>query len=644
MCHAAAEKRRTIRDIPHLKKHLKNGKKVGISMKGKYRLHRAGAWACTGALVLSLLPVPSLAAQTPAVSSNIHKNNYTTWSAPVTSYLYENEAGGLTRVEYTGGQVVIEDYSADFSFLSSRTISPELPLWGGFYAGESYNFLIFGQKNPSESSATEVIRVVKYDKDWNRLGAASLKGANTTVPFDAGSLRCDEYGGYLYIRTSHEMYTSDDGLNHQSNLTLAVRQSDMSITDSFYDVMNISYGYVSHSFNQFILVDQEGKIIALDHGDAYPRSAVLMGYYSNASTGKFSGSRYSNWCWNMDLITFDGSIGDNTTGGSVGGLAETTDGYVMTYNYDGVGGGGKRSIYFQYMDKATGKGRQYMLNGSAGSTTPMLAPTGLDGGYVLWNGRSGYTTDNTLHYIPYAADGTPSNPLTDSAPLSDCQPIPYDGGVVWYVTDNSVPTFYVLDDSGVTSYPVGQTQPEPEPTPDSFSDVPSNAWYAQYAEEAAQVGLMTGTGGSSFSPNATLSTAEVVTLAARLHADRNGKTVPQSSGAWYQGAYDYCVDNGLFTRTEIPQSSLTGTATRYQMVDLLDRAVPDSEKQAVKTIPDGYIPDLRQSDPYGDVVYQWYRAGIVEGDSAHRFNGSTQISRAETAAILCRLAGLTPRV
>ena len=70
----------------------------------------------------------------------------------------------------------------------------------------------------------------------------------------------------------------------------------MAITDSYYDVMNISLGYVSHSFNQFILVDADGKIIALDHGDAYPRSAVLTGYYSNASTGKFSGSGY-NWCW-----------------------------------------------------------------------------------------------------------------------------------------------------------------------------------------------------------------------------------------------------------------------------------------------------------------------------------------------------------
>ena len=436
-------------------------------MKGNHRFHRMGAWACTAALVLSLLPASSLAAGTPAVSKNIHKNDYTTWSAPVTSYLYENEAGGLTRVEYTGGQVVIENYSGDFSFQSSQTISPELPLWGGFYAGKTYNFLIFGQKNPSESNSTEVIRVVKYDKDWNRLGAASLKGANTTVPFDAGSLRCDEYGGYLYIRTCHEMYTNkDDGLNHQSNLTMAVRQSDMSITDSFSDVMNISYGYVSHSFNQYILVDQDGKIIALDHGDAYPRSAVLVGYYSNASTGKFSGAQYSNWCWNMDLLTFAGNTGNNTTGGSVGGLAETSDGYVMTYNYDGTGGRGDRTIYFQYMDKPTGKGRQYKLNGSAGSTTPMLAPTGLDGGYVLWNGKSGSTVDNTLHYIPYAADGTPSEPQTASAPLSDCQPIPYEDGVVWYVTDNSVPTFYVLDDSGITSYPVGgSSQPETTPTP-----------------------------------------------------------------------------------------------------------------------------------------------------------------------------------
>ena len=289
---------------------------------------------------MGMLP-GAAAAGTPAVSNNAGRQDYTTYGSTVKSYLYQNGQGGLTRVEYIGGQVVIEDYTADFTFLSSRTISPELPIWGGFFAGDQYNFLIFGQQNRSESDSTEVIRVVKYGKNWNRLGAASLEGANTTIPFDAGSLRCDEYGGYLYIRTCHEMYTSSDGLNHQANLTMAVRQSDMAITDSYYKVMNTSYGYVSHSFNQYIMVDQDGKILTLDHGDAYPRSVVMMGYYSNASTGKFSGSGYSNWCWNMDLITFAGSVGNNTTGGSVGGLAETRDGYVMAFNYDGQGGAGE---------------------------------------------------------------------------------------------------------------------------------------------------------------------------------------------------------------------------------------------------------------------------------------------------------------
>ena len=155
---------------------------------------------------------------------------------------------------------------------------------------------------------------------------------------------------------------------------------------------------------------------------------------------------------------------------------------------------------------------------------------------------------------------------------------------------------------------------------------------------------MNGVGNGKFNPTGIMSVAEVVTLTARLHAERHGTTVPAASGAWYQGAYDYCIRNGLFTASEVPQSILGHTATRFQMVDLMDRAVPDSEKQPIRTVPDGSVPDLRESDPYGDVVYRWYRAGITEGDQNRRFNGSSQISRSEIATILCRLAGLTPRV
>ena len=145
-------------------------------MKWKTRM---GALACVAALVLSLVPAAA-AAEGPAVSKNINYQDYITRSTPVYSYLMENNNGGLTRVEYIDGQVVVEDYSAKFQFQSSRTIPMELPIWGGFFAGEDYNFFVFGQRNPSESDSAEVIRVVKYSKDWQRLGQASLYGAICT--------------------------------------------------------------------------------------------------------------------------------------------------------------------------------------------------------------------------------------------------------------------------------------------------------------------------------------------------------------------------------------------------------------------------------------------------------------------------------
>ena len=193
--------------------------------------------------------------------------------------------------------------------------------------------------------------------------------------------------------------------------------------------------------------------------------------------------------------------------------------------------------------------------------------------------------------------------------------------------------------------PTPEPTPEPEPEPGtetSFADVPASAWYAQYAREAAQAGLMTGTAQTRFSPDQTLSVAEVVTLAARLHAERQGETVPQRPGAWYLGAYAYCVDEGLFTTMEVPSGILEQPATRFQMVELLDRAVPDSEKTAIHG--DAAAPDVGPDSPYQEVVNRWYQAGITQGDQSGNFNGENSITRAETAAILCRLAGLTPRV
>lgn len=391
----------------------------------------------------------------PAVSSNKDAQNYRwygnydwNWSDTVKSHLYENQLGGLTRVEYADGQIVAEDYDSNFMLRSSRTIPMELSLWGGFYAGAKYNFLIFGQENPSQDNSREVVRVVKYSKDWQRLGQSSLYGANTTVPFDAGSLRCAEYGDYLYIRTCHEMYASSDGRNHQANMTLTVRQSDMALTDSYHIVMNSSVGYVSHSFNQFVLIDQNRNIVTVDHGDAYPRSIELMRYKSvRGGDDKFSGGVASS-----SLLTFAGAAGENRTGASVGGFAETVNGYVTAYNYDG-GGQGTRGIYLAYTSKNGLGSTTIPVAGGTEMRTPMLAPTGLDGGYLLWTDANG-----NFYYTRYADGGTIGAISTANATLSDCQPILHNGEVVWYVTTNSIPVFYRINAIGTVTMTVANGQ------------------------------------------------------------------------------------------------------------------------------------------------------------------------------------------
>lgn len=415
------------------------------------------------ALILALalgLSIPAGAVE-PAASNNAGRQNYSTWSRPVKSYLYDN-GGGLTRVEYLDENVVVENWSYSFAPLSSETIEPELPIFGGFFAGENYNFLIFGQNNEEEDDGKEVIRVVKYDKAWNRLGSTGLFGANTIHPFDAGSLRCDEYGGYLYVRTCHEMYTSSDGLNHQANVTFSVRQEDLEITDAFYKVMNTSYGYVSHSFNQFILVDEDGTIVAADHGDAYPRSMVLMTYPTKAGEEKFVPGGFRDHTTVLDLVNFPGSIGQNSTGASLGGLAETETGYVIAYNWNGEDGTGERDVYLAYVGKDMAQAETRSVVVPDGASTPQLAPTGLEGGYLLW------TSGENLSYAAYDAQGNLGETKTTQGALSDCAPIPYGDGALWYVTDrdnDGIPTFYTLDANGLAVHPAAlPVSPEPEGT------------------------------------------------------------------------------------------------------------------------------------------------------------------------------------
>lgn len=408
---------------------------------------RLTALLCTLALTLALVPAASAAGAAPMPSKNIGMQAYSgNWSEPVTSYLYQNSQGGLTRVEckmkadYSGYDLVVEEYNSAFQMLNKRSLPMELPWWGGFFSGSQYNFVIYRQNNPNESDSVEVLRVVKYSKDWQRLDSLGVYGENTKVPIEAGTLRCAESNGILHIHTCHKMYKSQkDGLNHQSSMTLSIREDTMTFerTPGFY---------VSHSFDQYALVDQQGNLVTVDLGDAYPFRGIVM--------QRIAIPFHIDKMWSLSLYDFFGRTGDNGTFSNLGGLAETSSEYVTAFTTsrfaeNRIGFFGEELVYLIYTNKISQQSRKIQISTEKGASKPMLVPTGLGGGYVLWNGGNRAKADGTLYYRTYAEGGNVGELKTAKAPLSDCQPIVYNGKLVWYVTNDSVPAFYTLDESGV---------------------------------------------------------------------------------------------------------------------------------------------------------------------------------------------------
>ena len=609
------------------------------------------------------LAVPALAADFwPARSDNAGDQNYGRWASPVRSYLAPAEDGGVIRVEALAESVVVENYDKEFNLTDSRTLPMELPLFGGFFAGEEGYYFVFGQTNREEDDAKEVIRVVKYGMDWLRQGAASLSDCNTTVPFDAGSLRMAEFDGMLYVRTCHEMYAID-GVNHQANLTFALRESTMEITDQFSKVMNIDYGYVSHSFNQFITVSG-GVLAAVDHGDAHPRALTLITYAAPAGGDKLSGSG----CGSVDLMAFPGAVGDNTTGATVGGFAANESAYLVAGSAVQLDGDyAQRATRNAFVCRVTPAGRvdsgstvrtdwltNYVEGSAYSASTPHLTALG-DGTYLmLWQrlelnaGGSSYAPGPVLEAVHLDARGrTLGETVELEGVLSDCAPLVVDGRAVWYTTERGVPRFYLLDPETMTLENRSSVRGEMENFTRTgsyrsglFSDVAPGAWYEGSVQAAYELGLMQGSGGR-FSPDDRLTVGEAVALADRLHSIYldDGARFAQTGGPWYEPYVDYAKAEGILKGDDW---QYTAQCSRQIFASILAAALPAQELPGLRQSADVQDGGDFANDRYRSAAGLLYAAGVVNGvpgpDGAVRFNPRSPVSRAEAAAFISRMA------
>ena len=246
----------------------------------------------------------------------------------------------------------------------------------------------------------------------------------------------------ISIISCHEMYKTDDGNHHQANVTIEVDTDSMNITDSYYDSMNYKYGYISYSFNQFIQVE-DNKIVAVDHGDAYPRCIALTKYRTDCSEGKFQ----SGNCELYSLLAFKGNVGDNYTGASIGGFEISDSAYLVAGNYDidlSCGYKQGRNIFIAKKDKETGLvSVNYITDYEAGdgqTTTPQFVSIGENKYILLWY------KDSKVYYTQIDDDGNREGAIYSmEGDLSDCVPVMAGNKLVWYVWDNDKITFYEIN-------------------------------------------------------------------------------------------------------------------------------------------------------------------------------------------------------
>ena len=391
---------------------------------------------------------------------NIEDQNYeySQWAKPIRSYLtYENGTYMRVQAGADANGYVVEYFDSSFTITGRKIVPQELPLFGGFYEMNGNYYILSGQTNKNESDSVEVYRITKYTKDWSRVASCGLYGANTTVPFDAGSARMASYGNYLMIRTAHEMYKSKkDGYNHQANVTIQVDTSAMKITDSYTKVMNIDYGYVSHSFNQFIQMEN-GKIVAVDHGDAHPRSIVLVRYPSIVTSSGFTnGISYSSTCKATDIMAFEGKSGANYTGATVGGFEISDTAYLTAGSVD-IDSTAKYSagqdIFVGVVSKSTDAVKvNKITNYTAGqgtTDTPQFVKIGTNSYMLLWHRGS------SVYYTKIDGNGNQVGAIYSlTGDLSDCVPVLAGDKLVWYTWKNEILQFYQININDLSDYTV----------------------------------------------------------------------------------------------------------------------------------------------------------------------------------------------
>ena len=141
-----------------------------------------------------------------------------------------------------------------------------------------------------------------------------------------------------------------------------------------------------------------------------------------------------------------------------------------------------------------------------------------------------------------------------------------------------------------------------------------------------------------FDPDAGMTCAEAVKIAASIHMIFNESSLPTPEGRWYQQYVDYCYENGIIEKSAV--FDWEENITRAQMAYIFANCDPfDDWYVNINDVPITDIPDVSGTTPFAYQILELYNKGIAVGDESMSFYPNDSIKRCEAAAIVSRPTG-----
>lgn len=170
----------------------------------------------------------------------------------------------------------------------------------------------------------------------------------------------------------------------------------------------------------------------------------------------------------------------------------------------------------------------------------------------------------------------------------------------------------------------------PEDTTDepktSFPDVGGH-WAADAIAYAVEKGLMNGTGGGMFSPDANTTRGMIVTILARLEGVDTAK-----GEVWYEAGRQWAMENGISDGT-----NMDGQITREQLATMFYRYAQLKGYDTTARTELAAFLDADSVSDWAQDAMQWAVAvGLVQGSDS-RLTPAAPATRAQVATILMRL-------